>query len=698
MLERPALKRHLRAAVVEGEGVFLLSEHGRRVLTGRLALLVAPLLDGTRTVDEIAAMLDGAATPEEVRGAIAKLAAGGHVAEATMLPHATAAAWDALGVDPDAAQARIAAATVEVATFVGAVEVPGLRVGAPGDVVLALTDDYLRDELADLNGDGRPWLLAKPVGAVLWIGPFFRPGVTACWECLAARLRENRLVETYVGWAPPAAGALPSTVAAGVALAATELARRIATPELDDATIWTVDLRSGESARHPVQRRPQCAACGVPRGDPEPVVLRSVPRRRRTAEETLERVERHVSPVSGVVTSLRRTVLPPAVADLLSHYVAGQSFVPPSSLAGLRHSLRSSGVGVAPTDAAARAVAICEAIERSAGVLRGDEPARIASLNELGGAAIPPNDWLLHSERQLAGRQLDADVQIEWSPVWSLTRRDWRYLPTRTLYFSQPAPGHEWLWADSNGNAAGATLEEAIVGGIYEVVERDSTALWWSNRVRRPAVDHASFGDPFVDAAARRLDELGRSFWVLDLTSDFDVPVLVAVSRRLYADSEQLLIGFGADADAAAALRHATRELLQHLAGALDDGPAGHRHYDQAQWVDWWATATVENQPYLAPSDEPPRAAAEFPSQAADDVRDEVERCRALLEARGLELLVLDLTRPEVGVPVAKAIVPGMRVEGPRHAPGRLYDVPVELGWLERPRTEDELNPLARPL
>jgi ribosomal protein S12 methylthiotransferase accessory factor len=673
MPERPAFRPDLRVAAVEDEGVFLLGEHERRVLTGRLSLLVAPLLDGTRTVDEIVAALDGAATERAVRGAIAKLAAAGHLVDAAVPP--------------------VAAATVEVVAFGAAselaVDVPGVQIGVGGDVVLALTDDYLRDELAVLNRDGRPWLLAKPVGTVLWVGPFFRPGATACWECLAARLRENRRIERYVdarsGPAVPPAVTSPASAQAGVALAALELLAG----ERRDTRIWTLDLRSGESAHHVVQRRPQCPVCGVPRGGPSPVELRSGPQRARSAEETLRIVEPHVSPITGAVTSLRRTTLPEQVADLLHHYVAGQPWVEPTSLASLRHGLRSSGVGVASTDAGARVVAICEAIERTSPVLRGDEPVRRASSNELGDAAIEPNDWLLYSERQLAGRKLDPDAQIDWSPVWSLTRGDWRYLPTRLLYYAHPADGYDWLWADSNGTAAGATLEEAVLSGIHELVERDSTALWWSNRVRRPAVDASSFADPYVDAAAARLRQLGREFWVLDLTSDIEIPVFCAVSGP-----EQILLGFGADADAGAALRHATRELLQHLAGALDPGPAGHRHYDQRQWVDFWATETVETLPYLVPSDDRPRVAADFPLPESHNIA----RCQALIEARGLELLVHDFTRPEIGFPVAKAIVPGMRAERPRHAPGRLYDVPVELGWLDRARTEDELNPLARPL
>jgi ribosomal protein S12 methylthiotransferase accessory factor len=58
-------------------------------------------------------------------------------------------------------------------------------------------------------------------------------------------------------------------------------------------------------------------------------------------------------------------------------------------------------------------------------------------------------------------------------------------------------------------------------------------------------------------------------------------------------------------------------------------------------------------------------------------------------------MLVLDQTRADIGLPVVKVIVPGLRHFWARYAPGRLYDVPVRLGWLDRPLREDELNPIA---
>ena len=69
-----------------------------------------------------------------------------------------------------------------------------------------------------------------------------------------------------------------------------------------------------------------------------------------------------------------------------------------------------------------------------------------------------------------------------------------------------------------------------------------------------------------------------------------------------------------------------------------------------------------------------------------------MERCLALAERAGLEVLVQDQTRPDVGMRVCRVIVPGLRHFWRRLGPGRLYDVPVQLGWLAEPRAETELN------
>ena len=48
----------------------------------------------------------------------------------------------------------------------------------------------------------------------------------------------------------------------------------------------------------------------------------------------------------------------------------------------------------------------------------------------------------------------------------------------------------------------------------------------------------------------------------------------------------------------------------------------------------------------------------------------------------------------DVTLRTVRAVVPGLRHIWNRRAPGRLYDVPVAMGWLERPTAEGDLNPI----
>ena len=95
--------------------------------------------------------------------------------------------------------------------------------------------------------------------------------------------------------------------------------------------------------------------------------------------------------------------------------------------------------------------------------------------------------------------------------------------------------------------------------------------------------------------------------------------------------------------------------------------------------------ARIGANPYLAPGGGQPTRLTDFPSVAHRDLRDDVRWCQRVVEQRDMELLVLDQTRPDIGLPVVKVIVPGMRHFWPRYAPGRLYDAPVQLGWLPEP-------------
>jgi ribosomal protein S12 methylthiotransferase accessory factor len=595
------------------------------------------------------------------------------------------------------------------------------------------TDGYLRGELREHNDEalrtGRPWLLVKPVGRRIWLGPLFVPGRTGCWACLTERLRSNAPILDYLeakrghtGEASAHHAATPASVQTAWGLTASAVAAWAgsgALPHLE-GQVRTFDAVTGEAQTHALVRLPSCPACGEPapaEREIPPVVVRSCKKvytedgghRACTPQQTLECFGHHVSPITGAVSLLERD----STDGVLHVYLSGPNGARRArSLRGLRADLRSSNCGKGTTDLQAKAGALCEGLERYSGTFRGDEPRRRARLADLGGAAVPPDDCLLFSARQYAARDawnaaghrydavplpFDPGAEIDWSPVWSLSRQAVRYLPAAYCWFSYPQRADRaFCYACSNGNAAGNTVEEAVLQGFLELVERDSVALWWYSRVRRPGVDLDSFAEPYLDRLRAFLAGKRRDLWALDLTSDLGVPAFAALSRRTDGGAEQVLFGFGAHLDARVALLRAVTELNQMLGPVLDvpaDDPAAGHLTDRAT-LDWLRTATLENQPYLTLLGGPPRRAADFPASRNDDLKDDVALCQALAERQGAELLVLDQTRPEIGLPVVKVIVPGLRHFWARFAPGRLYDVPVRLGWLPRPRAEEELNPL----
>jgi len=743
MLQRPRFKPHFQVEVVPQSGLFILSEPRQAVLQGRLYELIAPLVDG-RPIEELCEALRGQAPPSQVFFTLRKLEDAGFLCEETEpeIARENAGFWSFQGLDPQSAAARLSSRSVEVDAW-GVDPAPlkqlltalQIRQSDAADLRIVVAEHYLRGELYHQNlaalKSGQPWLLAKPVGSQIWLGPLFIPGKTGCWQCLVARIYANYPVtslwesvrgpeELPADYQVRTAATLSSAWGYIAQLAATWVAQDGSLPLLE-GKLQSIDLISLKSDSHTLIRQPHCHACGHDQQRPEqPVVLSSRKKvftddgghRAAQPQETITRYAHHVSPICGAVSLLERFSPLENGHSVMHVYMSGRNIARgPQSVGNLKGDLRNSSCGKGATDAQAKASALCEALERYSGMFQGDEPRQTARIAELGDAAIHPNACMLYSERQLNERsqqqdgaiysyvphRFDPEQPVEWSPVWSISRKAKRYLPTAYCYFDYPHPeGPDWCAGCSNGNAAGNTVEEAVLQGLFEIVERDAVGLWWYNRVQRPRIDFDSFDDPYLRSIRSFLAQHNRELWALDLTTDLGIPVFAAISRRLDAPIEEVMFGFGCHSDARLALLRCVTELNQMLVHIMDptQQPGTYNFQDPAT-VQWLKTARLEDHPYLRPADLPAVDAHRYQNPTTDDLLEDISLVRERIDALGFEVLVLDQTRPEIGLPVVKVIVPGMRHFWPRFAPGRLYDVPVQLGWLPQAKTEAELNPIA---
>lgn len=741
--QRIGFKRHLRPQIVQGEAVYLFSEAGVTAIAGSHVEALAPLLDGTRDLRALLRDVPAGLTTEQVARMLTRLAAAGLIGrrgceDGTAMTEASLAYWDAAGLDPSDAEEATTTSPVSVVA-IGDVDRDALSeslcrnglsvTSGSGDLTVVACADYLAPELRDIDdahrAAGTPWLLVKPVGAQVSVGPFLTSGDDApCWRCLATRLSVNRKAEAHVrarcgqrGPAPRPAIGLPSLRAMALEIASVEAAKWLAgIRHGTQASIWNYDSLTMQVTQHEVRRRPQCPGCGDPgivaRRAFEPVELAS--RAKRSCDggghrsspprDVLDTYRHLVGPVTGVVPDIRRNDRGPA---FFNSFVSGSNLAASGNgIEGLRSALRADtgGKGVTPLDA--EVGALCEAVERRSCAYFGEEARVTGSYASLGGLAIHPDTVQLFHPRQFENREawnaehaafqhvpapFDENEVMDWTPLWSLTELRHKFLPTGMCYFGAPCPPS--VTSDSNGCAAGSSLEDAVLQGLLELVERDAVGIWWYNRTPVPGVDLDSFRDPWVDELREVHAGIGREVWLLDVTADLGVPTMVAVSRRVDGGPrEDIVFGCGAHLDPRVAARRAFTELNQCMPGLCEPVDLTKFDVDLRNWV---RTARLADHPWLSPDPaEPPRAISHHGYVHRDDLADDIRAVQDTLEAKGMELLVLDQTRPDLGLPVVRVVVPGLRQFWSRLAQGRLYDVPVQLGRLDRPRRYDEMNPV----
>ena len=372
---------------------------------------------------------------------------------------------------------------------------------------------------------------------------------------------------------------------------------------------------------------------------------------------------------------------------------------------------RSGGKGKSPEQA--RASALAESLERYCGVFDGTEPRVRASFADLGDAAIHPNACLGYSDRQYAERDshnrrdhkahwvpepFREDVEIEWTPLWSLSAG------------ADPLPANVVLLLrlSQRGSALCTCRLQRVRRGFGPRGSRPSRiSRAGGARRRRHLVVQPVDDDPQWISRARTIPtspdssvttaSWPRDLWALDVTSDLGVPTFAAISRRVDARRRGCHLW----------LRIASRS-RRRVDQSVDRGEsvAGGGADCERAGIDAQLSRRPRRPSLVAHRQDCgrrlPGARPRGGSEAAAGLRAGRFRrsprktsscCQRIAAARGIEILVLDQTRPDVGLPVVRVVAPGLRHFWARFGPGRLYDVPVQQGWLPRAVQEGELNP-----
>jgi ribosomal protein S12 methylthiotransferase accessory factor len=308
-----------------------------------------------------------------------------------------------------------------------------------------------------------------------------------------------------------------------------------------------------------------------------------------------------------------------------------------------------NGKGASPIEA--KVSAMMEGLERYSAEVN-DRDLTVACYSELGSMALSPTDLILPAEA-------DPDAQIPWVAGWDIMNDEEILVPACAVFHPMPSEYKRLFRTNTSGLASGNVMEEAIFHGLAEVIERDAWALVEAARSTGPLISDIS-----DDLAKSLLDKFAKAnvdVYLRDITSDIGIPTCAAASDDvLLRDPTLLTTGMGTHTSSRVAMLRALTEVAQsrltQIHGAREDTTLA----DFRKQIGYERTKRL-NKHWFDKSSQ--KSFSEIESFESDDFLLDIKYILAKLEAAGLDrVVVVDLTREEIGVPVVRVIVPGLEI------------------------------------
>jgi thioglycine synthase len=347
--------------------------------------------------------------------------------------------------------------------------------------------------------------------------------------------------------------------------------------------------------------------------------------------------------------------------------------------------------GKGPTKEHAKASALMESIERYSSLPSGSSGKFVRSSY----SELSKTHKVLHPDRIVEPVRFvyRTDMMMDWLQGYDLASGEEIMVPAPIALFryTPPPPAvNPFAYFHTNGLASGNVMEEAVCHALCEVIERDAMSLADLRASAIPfhilrtiihTLNAAAFSVPpvladrFVDDPSlfsdvdiseidfgpvknlvEKFKQAGISLTVKDITSDIGIPTFNASSVEWIShDYGYLAEGHGTHPDARIALLRAITEVSQtraaNIQGARDDlrkiKYSDQNTDDRRAWQFMPSTKKIK-----------------FPEVQTffnEDILDDINLILLRLKRVGLDqVIIVDLTNSDIGIPVVRAIVPGL--------------------------------------
>jgi ribosomal protein S12 methylthiotransferase accessory factor len=348
--------------------------------------------------------------------------------------------------------------------------------------------------------------------------------------------------------------------------------------------------------------------------------------------------------------------------------------------------------GKGPTREHAMASALMESIERYSSLPAGGPRSFVRASY----AELSKSHKVLHPDEIVEPTRFEYrnDMQMDFLPGFDIANGNEEVMVPASIAlfrYNPPAPAvNPFSYFHTNGLASGNVIEEAVCHSLCEVIERDAMSVAELRASAIPfhvlrSIIHSlnaagvlakpMQADRFVDdpgifpdvdisevefepvrKLVKKFDRAGIPLIIKDITSDIGVPTFNASSIEWVThDYGYLAEGHGTHPDARIALLRAITEVSQtraaNIQGARDDlrkiRYGENNTDDKRAWQFMPSTKKIKF--------------SEVKTYFHEDILDDIRFILGRLKDAGLiRAIIVDLTNPDLAIPVVRAIVPGL--------------------------------------
>ena len=311
----------------------------------------------------------------------------------------------------------------------------------------------------------------------------------------------------------------------------------------------------------------------------------------------------------------------------------------------------------------AKASAMMEGFERYSAEKQENDDTIFATPNEIGekGDYIEPKSLNLPQKFEKADL---GDTKFEWNLAHDIiTGNDYYVLSNAVFHpYNHDSDVESLFKSNTNGLASGNVLEEAILHGIFEVIERDAWSIFELTHKNYSQINIDSIESELIKEIIDKFESQGIKIKLMDFTADINIPTIAAsADDTVTRDAGLLTLGIGTHLDPEVAILRALTEVAQSRATQINGAREDTVRADFAREAGYERMKRINK--YYFRQEEEQINLSDIENKSTNSIDEDIDIVKEELIANDIKhVLYTNLTRPEVDVSVVRVIIPEMEV------------------------------------